>query len=85
MQPWQYVSKQFIALCESLNIDKGILYRLRHTFASNHFRLKTQVKYIQEWLGHGSISVTLDTYTDIDKTATKEKILELYNNYYYIP
>ena len=85
MQPWQYVSKQFIALCESLIIDKGILYRLRHTFASNHFRLKTQVKYIQEWLGHGSISVTLDTYTDIDKTATKEKILELYNNYYYIP
>lgn len=85
MQPWQYVSKQFINLCESLGINKGILYRLRHTFASNHFRLKTQVKYIQEWLGHGSISITLDTYTDIDKTATKEKILELYNNYYYIP
>lgn len=35
-------------------------------------------------MGHTSTTITLDTYTDIDKTATKEKILKLYNNYYYI-
>lgn len=29
--------------------------------------------------------MTLDTYTDIDKTASKEKIKDLYNNFYYIP
>ena len=85
MQPQQYVSKKFRDICENLNIEKASIYRLRHTFASNHFILRTQPKYVQEWLGHSSISITLDTYTDIDKTATKEKILKLYNNFYYIP
>ena len=39
---------------------------------------------VSDWMGNTSITITLDTYTDIDKTATKEKILTLYNNYYYI-
>lgn len=39
---------------------------------------------VSDWMGYTSITITLDTYTDIDKTATKEKILTLYNNYYYI-
>ncbi|MCI7003733.1 MAG: hypothetical protein MR904_05305 [Clostridia bacterium] len=39
---------------------------------------------VSDWMGHTSITITLDTYTDIDKTAIKEKILTLYNNYYYI-
>lgn len=85
MQPQQYVSKKFRDICEELKIEKASLYRLRHTFASNHFILRTQPKYVQEWLGHSGISITLDTYTDIDKTATKEKILKLYNSFYYIP
>lgn len=37
---------------------------------------------VSDWMGHTSITITLDTYTDIDKTVTKEKILTLYNNYY---
>lgn len=83
MQPQAYVSKKFREMCEEIKIEKATLYRLRHTFASNHFTLQTQPKYVQQWLGHASISVTLDTYTDIDRTATKEKIIKLYNNFYY--
>ena len=85
MQEEKYVSKKFIELCLQANINKPLLYRLRHTFATNHFTLGTQPKIVQHWLGHGSISITLDTYTDIDKTANKEKIKDLYNNFYYIP
>lgn len=83
MQPQPYVSKKFRDMCAEMKIEKATLYRLRHTFASNHFTLQTQPKYVQQWLGHASISVTLDTYTDIDRTATKEKIIKLYNNFYY--
>lgn len=86
MQAEKYVSNKFIKICREENISEPIiLYRLRHTFASNHFTLGTQPKIVQQWLGHSSISITLDQYTDIDKTATKQKIIELYNSFYYIP
>lgn len=83
-QAERYVSRKFIDICNDIGIVNPLLYRLRHTFATNHFTIGTQPKLVQQWLGHGSISITLDTYTDIDKTATKEKILNLYNNFYYI-
>ena len=79
-----YIQKRFKELFDKSTINKPILYKLRHTFASNHFVLGTQTKQVSDWMGHTSIKITLDTYTDIDKTATKEKIQSLYNNYYYI-
>ena len=79
-----YVSRKFTEICNSLEIEKPSLYRLRHTFASNHFTLGTQAKQVQVWLGHSEIGMTLDTYTDIDRTSSKEKIQNLYNNFYYI-
>ena len=84
MQTELYVSRKFRDLCNGVGINNPLLYRLRHTFATNHFTLGTQPKIVQHWLGHSQISMTLDTYTDIDKTSTKEKIEKLYNNYYYI-
>ena len=84
MQSELYVSRKFREICNSIGIKNPILYRLRHTFATNHFTLGTQPKIVQHWLGHSQISMTLDTYTDIDKTSSKEKIVKLYNSYYYI-
>ena len=78
-----YVKTQFKKLCEDNNISNCKLYRLRHTFATNHFTLGTNAKYVQHWLGHYGIQLTIDTYTDIDKKSTKEKIKKLYNNFYY--
>lgn len=85
IQAEKYVSKKFNELCNKVEITKPLLYRLRHTFATNHFTLGTPPKYVQQWLGHSTISMTLDTYTDIDKTASKSKIEALYNNFYYTP
>ena len=84
IQAEKYVSRKFIKICNNIGISKPLLYRLRHTFATNHFTLGTQPKIVQQWLGHSKISITLDTYTDIDRTASKNKIIELYNNFYYI-
>lgn len=80
----EYISSEFIKICKNVGIENPLLYRLRHTFATNHFTIGTQAKRVQQWLGHSSISTTLDTYTDIDKTASKEKIIKLYNNFYYL-
>ena len=76
------IKKEFNKICNELNI-KPLLYKLRHTFATNHFTLGTNAKFVQDWMGHSSIKITLDTYTDIDKTSSKEKIRQLYNNYYF--
>lgn len=78
---YEEVQQTFKNLCVG-KIKNALLYRLRHTFASNHFVLGTNPKRVQTWLGHGSIKITLDTYTDIDKSITKDKIKDLYNNYY---
>lgn len=82
-KPFEFVKQQFKKLCVENNIENPKLYRLRHTFATNHFTLGTNVKYVQHWLGHYGVQLTLDTYTDIDKKSSKEKIKKLYNNFYY--
>lgn len=79
------LSKAFKEICMKNNIEKPLLYRLRHTFATNHFVLGTNAKYVQEWLGHYSVAFTLDTYTDIDRFSSAEKIHKLYNNFYFEP
>lgn len=77
------ISNMFKNICQKLKIDKPTLYRLRHTFATNHYSLGTPAKTVQYWMGHSTIKLTLDIYTDIDKTATKEKIRNLYDNFYF--
>jgi len=83
LKSYPYIQRKFKKLLTG-HVDKIRLYKLRHSFASNHHTLKTQIKQVSQWMGHSSIKITLDTYTDIDKTATKKKIQNLYNNYYYI-
>ena len=83
LKSYDYTRQRFKELLSSKNLGDTSLYRLRHTFATNHFTLGTPAKQVQEWLGHGSITLTLDTYTEIDKTASKESIKKLYSNYYY--
>ncbi len=76
------IKKEFTNICNEINV-KPLLYKLRHTFATNHFTLGTNAKFVQDWMGHSSIKITLDTYTDIDKTSNKEKIKKLYNGFYF--
>ena len=79
------VARLFRKILNDLNMPKGYnLHTLRHTFTLNQFYLGTPEKFIQEWLGHEELQVTRNHYMAIDRTLTKEKILELYPNYYYV-
>ena len=84
--PEDYISKRFKKALTELGI-KGTLHSLRHTFATNHYFLGTKAKLLQEWMGHSTINITLDIYTNINPTikAENEKrlIQEIYNNLYY--
>lgn len=85
MKSKDYIMECYKNICRKIKLKENTLYTLRHTFATNHFTLGTPAKRVQTWLGHGSVQLTLDTYTDIDETSSKDKIIKLYNNFYYMP
>ena len=53
-------------------------HALRHTFATRCFEAGIDAKVVQEYLGHYSISITLDLYTHVtnDKAKTEMNKLE---------
>ena len=81
----EYIGKEFSKILKKLNFGTGYgIHTLRHTFTTNHFYLGTQDKYLQEWLGHEKLETTKKHYMAIDRSLSKEKILELYPGYYYV-
>lgn len=77
------IYRKFKQILNNNNI-KGSLHNLRHTFATNHYYLGTSAKQVQVWLGHETIELTQNIYTHINRSITKNDILKLYNNLYYL-
>jgi integrase len=48
------------------------MHLLRHTSGSQIYRRTANVKIAQEWLGHSSSRITLDTYTHLMRDEQKE-------------
>lgn len=55
------------------------LHTLRHTFATLQLKAGTEAKTIQEMLGHGNISTTMDIYSHVDIDMQKEAAKKLEN------
>lgn len=65
--------------CDSIGIEECGLHVLRHTYATNALRAGVNVKVLSELLGHKSITVTLNIYTDVctdDKAAAARMMSE---------
>ena len=77
----EHVNKLYSKLCKEIGIPSG-LHLLRHTYASNLRVMGIDAKQTQLWLGHEDITTTLNIYTDIDETITKERLISLYNDMY---
>ena len=58
-------AKTFSGLLKTLQLQRRGLHNLRHTFASQLFAQKVDIKVISELLGHSSIQITYDTYVHI--------------------
>lgn len=54
----------FNKLFKKLNLD-FVIHSFRHTFISCCYHVGFKDKQIQEWAGHSSIKMTMDTYTHI--------------------
>lgn len=75
------VRKKLKKILENIGLPDRRFHDLRHTFATRLFELGENPKTVQELLGHGNISITLDTYThvlDDMKVKAVSKLNDLY-------
>ncbi len=61
----EILRKGLYACLEAAGLRRIRFHDLRHTFASLLIQQNTNVKYIQQQLGHSSINITLDVYSHL--------------------
>ena len=76
-----YPTKEVRGIFKKLGIQ-NCLHGLRHTCSANLYFLGANDKYRQMQLGHSSIVITNDIYTNIKENISKEQLLELYGDLY---
>ena len=73
----QYVTEHFKVLLRKHGMDQIRFHDLRHSCATLMLSNHEEMKEIQAWLGHSTITITADTYTHLDmsgKVTSAEKI-----------
>lgn len=69
--------KAFAACLEASGLRKIRFHDLRHTYASLLIQQGANPKYIQEQLGHSSISITLDIYSHLFRSDHQPHVARL--------
>jgi len=64
-----YLSRTFHSVISKSGLLNIRLHDLRHSAASNLLSMGFSIVEVQQWLGHGSASTTLNFYAHIDKTS----------------
>ena len=78
-----YYSDMAKEIYEKAKIEGKTLHDLRHTCSTNLHYLGWPDKERQAYLGHASIIMTNDIYTNLQEDITKEGLFKLYNNLYF--
>jgi integrase len=73
----ELVRKAFRACLIAADLRQVRFHDLRHTFASLLIQQGANPKYIQQELGHGSISITLDIYSHLFQGDHRHHIHQL--------
>lgn len=73
------VDYHFKAITKKLGFKKITIHSLRHTFATRSIELGADMAVVQQWLGHASISLTIDTYTHLDNDFKHEEFNKISN------
>ena len=71
------ISRKFKSLCEKLNINKGTLYNLRHTFASVMIGNGADMLWVSKHLGHKNLNITLEVYAKFIEKDEEKRYLEI--------
>lgn len=67
-----YITQKFKQVTKKLGYDDIHFHCLRHSFATNMYDAGMDMKELQMWLGHSSISTTMDLYLHFLQKRIKE-------------
>lgn len=67
------VNHKFKAICDHLGFKNITLHSLRHTFATQCIQRGVDMVVLQKWLGHASITMTMDRYTHVETNYLAEQ------------
>lgn len=70
---------------EVIEIPHFSVHNLRHTFCTRFCERETNVKVIQDIMGHADISTTMNIYAEATDAKKKATIRSLENNYRIVP
>ena len=70
---------------EAIQIPHFSVHNLRHTFCTRFCENETNIKVIQEIMGHSDISTTMNIYAEATEAKKKDTINCLDNNYRILP
>ena len=65
---------------EPVMIPNFSCHIFRHTFASRFCENETNIKVIQEIMGHADVSTTMNIYAEVNKEVTRESLEKLAMN-----
>ncbi len=65
---------------ETIKLPKITCHTFRHSFATRMFEAGVEPKIIQEIMGHSSLSITMDIYTDVS-VSVKKRDIEIINSF----
>lgn len=68
----EYVTRHFLLLSERAAVPRIVFHGLRHTHASHALAAGVDATVVSKRLGHSSISLTLDTYTQVLPEVAQE-------------
>jgi len=71
------ILRTFHGILRALKLPTRGLHNLRHTFASQLFEKKVDIKIISALLGHSSVQITMDTYIHFIEEQTRKAIYAL--------
>lgn len=72
LQAWTITRKHFRPILKRAGLPQIRLYDLRHTFATLMLKAGKHPKVVSDWMGHSSVSVTLDTYSHVQMPMMAE-------------
>lgn len=70
-------------ILRDIGADDKTLHDLRHTCSTNMYYLGVSDKQRQQVLGHSTIIMTNDIYTNLQEDIDEKSLIKLYNNLYF--
>ncbi len=62
---------------QSVIVPRFSCHIFRHTFASRFCENETNIKVIQQIMGHADVSTTMNIYAEVNDTTTQEPLEQL--------